>query len=528
MMLRAFLPGIAQRYAIVGLALGTLLPIFGLLSETVLADRSQQVQFRLDDPFHVLLFVTPLFASIAFYWFGFVKADLLEKIKIREKVERRLLHLSLHDRLTGLPNRMALEKEILDYVSARAKGRLRPAVMLLDLDKFKHVNDTLGHDAGDELLCIFSQRIVSSLGPLARLFRLGGDEFVISIAGSPDEADVERLCRLIHTEVGAPFELKSGKAVIGVSVGISFMEHGDLAMADVMKRADLALYAAKEISGSSHIFHSTPLAEDMLERMRVEQEIAGGLVRGEFFLEYQPIVSASSRELKSFEALVRWKHPARGVLTPEDFLAIAERSGHIMALGKFVVGRAIEDASRWPQEIGVAVNVTGDEFRDPHFTEHVRTALDIQAFDPSRLTIEITESIFTVDIAVVRKGLAELRAIGVLVAIDDFGVGFSSINHLKEFPVDRLKIDRSFTEDVLSGGRETELVDIILRLGRIFNVRTTIEGIENEDQFELVRALGVGDVQGFLISRPVPANTVIAMVARPGNDDLSGPLRISA
>ena len=200
----------------------------------------------------------------------------------------------------------------------------------------------------------------------------------------------------------------------------------------------------------------------------------------------------------------------------------------IMALGKFVVGRAVDDASRWPQAIGVAVNVTGDEFRDPHFTEHVRTALEIHGFDPSRLTIEITESIFTVDIAIVRKGLAELRDIGVLVAIDDFGVGFSSINHLKEFPVDRLKIDRSFTQDVMSGGRETELVDIILRLGRIFNVRTTIEGIENEDQLELVRALGVGDVQGFLISRPVPANTVIAMVARPGNDDLSGPLRISA
>jgi diguanylate cyclase (GGDEF)-like protein len=528
MMLRAFLPGIAQRYAIAGLALGTLLPIFGLLSETVLADRSAQVQFRLDDPFHALLFVTPLFASIAFYWFGSVKADLLERLKVREKVERRLLHLSLHDRLTGLPNRMALEKEILDYLAARGKGHFRPALMLLDLDKFKHVNDTLGHDAGDELLCIFSDRIVNSLGPLARLFRLGGDEFVISVAGSPDDADIGRLCRRIETLAGMPFELKSGKAIIGVSIGISFVEDGDQAMADVMKRADLALYAAKEVAGSSHIFHTAPLAEDMLERMRIEQEIAGGLLRDEFFLEYQPIVSASSRELTAFEALVRWQHPTRGVLEPESFLAIAERSGHIMALGKFVVARAIEDASRWPDAIGIAVNVTGDEFKDPHFTDHVRTALAIHAFDPARLTIEITESIFTVDIALVRQGLAELREIGVQVAIDDFGVGFSSINHLKQFPVDRLKVDRSFTHTMLEGGRETELVSIILKLGSLFNVQTTIEGVENEDQLELVRALGAGDVQGFLISRPVPANTVIAMVARPGNDDLSGPLRISA
>ena len=183
MMLRAFVPGIAQRYAIVGLALGTILPLLGLLSETVLGDRSQQVQFRLDQPFHLLMFASPLFASAAFYWFGCVKADLLEKLRIREKTERRLLHLSLHDRLTGLPNRMALEREVLDFVMARNKGRQRPAVMLLDLDKFKHVNDTLGHDAGDELLCIFSRRLADCMGPLARLFRLGGDEFVISVAG---------------------------------------------------------------------------------------------------------------------------------------------------------------------------------------------------------------------------------------------------------------------------------------------------------------------------------------------------------
>lgn len=528
MMLRAFAPGIAQRYAIVGLALGTILPILGLMSEAVLADRSAQVQFRLDQPFHLLMLASPLFASVAFYWFGCVKADLLDKLKAREKVERRLLHLSLHDRLTGLPNRMALEKEILDFVGARGKGRLRPAVMLLDLDKFKHVNDTLGHDAGDELLRIFSQRIADSMGPLARLFRLGGDEFVISVAGSPDKTDVERLCRLIEDEVSQPFDLKSGKAVIGVSIGISFLEAGDLAMADVMKRADLALYAAKEIAGSSHVFHTAPLAEDMLERMRIEQEIAGALIRGEFFLEYQPIVSASSREVAAFEALVRWQHPERGVLQPESFLAIAERSGHIMALGKFVVGRAIEDASRWPAQIGVAVNVTGDEFKDPHFIEHVRTALEIHAFDPARLTIEITESIFTVDIALVRQGLTELHRLGVKVAIDDFGVGFSSINHLRQFPVDRLKVDRSFTRDLLDGGRETELVDVILRLGRIFNVSTTIEGVESEDQLELVRALGAADVQGYLFSRPVSASAVIAMVARPGNDDLSGPLRISA
>jgi EAL domain-containing protein (putative c-di-GMP-specific phosphodiesterase class I) len=278
-----------------------------------------------------------------------------------------------------------------------------------------------------------------------------------------------------------------------------------------MKRADLALYAAKEIAGSAHVFHDLALASGMQERMRMEQEIASGLLREEFFVEYQPVVSARTREVAAFEALVRWRHPRCGILTPEHFLAIAERSGHMLALGRFVLGRAIEDAGRWPEAIGVAVNVTGDEFRDPRFVAHVGTMLEIHRVAPERLTIEITETAFTIDTAIIRKGLADLSDLGVKVAIDDFGMGFSSINHLRQFPIDRLKVDRSFTQAMMAGGRETELVQIILRLGQVFGIQTTVEGIENEDQLEAVRALGAADVQGFLISRPLPAAAANAL-----------------
>lgn len=510
MKLRALLPGIAQRYAVAGLALGSLLPVLGLVAE-FLMHRNDTVDLRLDDPFRALLFALPVLLAAVFFRLGRSREQLLIRLSAGEVIERELLYLSLHDRLTGLPNRASLDREIERFGMARGRGRCRPAFLLLDLDKFKHVNDTLGHDAGDELLQLFSIRLTGSVGPQARIFRLGGDEFVVTVAGSPDDADLERLCRSIEMQAAEPFELRAGRAVIGVSIGIAYFEADDISMPDVMKRADLALYAAKDISGSAHVFHDQVLASGMQDRMRTEQEIASGLLREEFFIEYQPVVSAKTRDVAAFEALARWRHPQRGVLSPDDFLSIAERSGHMRALGRFILGKAIEDAGRWPNTIGVAVNVTGGEFRDPRFVDHIRTLLEIHNVAPDRLTIEITETAFTIDTAIISKGLSDLSGLGVKVAIDDFGLGFSSINHLRQFPIDRLKIDRSFTRAMLEGGRETELVQIILKLGQVFGIQTTVEGVENEDQLEAVCAFGAADVQGFLISRPLPASAANAL-----------------
>lgn len=527
MRLRALLPGIAQRYAFAGLALGFLLPVLGLVVE-FFSNRSHALELRLDEPFRVLVFALPLLTAALFFQFGRGKEKLLIRLSAGEVIERELLYLSLHDRLTGLPNRASLERDIERFAMARKKGRSRPAFLLLDLDKFKHVNDTLGHDAGDELLQLFAIRITGSVGPQARIFRLGGDEFVVTVAGSPSDVDLDRLCRSIEVRAAEPFELRAGRAVIGVSIGIAHFEAEDFSMPDVMKRADLALYAAKEIAGSAHVFHDQALAGGMLERMRTEQEIASGLLREEFFVEYQPVVSAETREVAAFEALARWRHPRRGVLSPEHFISIAERSGHMLALGRFILGRAIEDAGHWPDAVGVAVNVTGDEFRDPRFVGHIGTLLEIHNVAPERLTIEITESAFTVDTAIIQKGLSDLSSLGVKVAIDDFGMGFSSINHLRQFPIDCLKIDRSFTHAMLEGGRETELVQIILRLGQVFGIQTTVEGIENEDQLAVARALGAANVQGFLISRPLPAAAASALACGEPGTLADTPIRVSA
>jgi len=524
MTLRALLPGLPQRYAFAGLALGSLLPVAGY---SIAYAAGGTLELKLDEPFHALVVLLPLLMGAVFHHFGRMRAELLVRLSAGEVIERELLHLSLHDSLTGLPNRASLEREVDRFASAARRGRGRSAFLLLDLDKFKHVNDTLGHDAGDELLQVFSARLLSVLGARARCFRLGGDEFVVTVSGMTEEGDVAAICRAIEHCAGGAFDLRAGRAFIGVSIGVSYVEGTDM-MADVMKRADLALYAAKDVAGSAHMFHEEKLAESLQDRMRLEQEIASGLLREEFFLEYQPVVSASTREVAAFEALVRWQHPQRGLLGPEHFITVAERSGHMVGLGRFVLGRAIGDAGRWPVAVGVAVNVSGEELRDPDFVRHIGTSLEVSGVDPARLTVEITEAAFTIDAAVIRRQLAALRSLGVKVAIDDFGAGFSTISHLRQFPVDELKVDRSFTRDLLEGGQGTELVEILLRLGKAFGVRTTVEGVESEDQFQVVRALGAVDVQGFLISRPLAAGAANDFAARQGDAFPEIPARFSA
>nr|WP_246748862.1 bifunctional diguanylate cyclase/phosphodiesterase [Rhizobium setariae] len=455
-----------------------------------------------------MMAVVPLLSGLVFLRFGHTLADLRTRLRARERAERYLLSLSMHDRLTGLPNRLALEKEIAHFLQARAGGHFRPALMLLDLDRFKHVNDTLGHDAGDELLRQFTDRLRQALGPLVRLFRLGGDEFVATLAGAPDESDVEMLCGVIEAKASEPFALKAGQAVTGISIGITYLDGNDASMADILKRADLALYMAKDVPGSSHVYHTESMGAFMQEQMQLEQEIAIGLANEQFFLEYQPIVRTTDCTVESLEALIRWRHPTRGVMAPEAFLPLAERAGHMTALGRWVMTKAIADASAWPSHIGIAVNVCAEEFRAPGFVAHIRDRLLMEGLDPSRLTIEITEAIFADDLVAVRSGLEDLRAIGVRVMLDDFGIGLSSINHLRQFPIDGLKVDRSYTEAMLDGGRETDLIDIIVKLGRAFNMPATVEGVENERQMHMALSLGAAAVQGYLISRPVPAGVV--------------------
>lgn len=516
MMLKTLLPRIEQRYALTGSVFGAFLPALSFTADQLLRDHAQASLFGFSAPTATALALMPVFFGVGFYQIGRSKAQLLEELRQRRQTEQQLTHDANHDRLTGLANRFCLERDIQAIVEARDEDE-RPALLLLDLDRFKFVNDSLGHDAGDALLAAIAGRLHRALAARARVYRLGGDEFVVTIAGRPSAGKIEDVCRTICALFEEPFELKRHRVTSGCSIGVTFMEAGDVSMSELLKRADVALYEAKETPGSGFRFFDAVLAADVQARAALEHDLSRAIAAEEFFLEYQPIVGVESRTVRSFEALLRWRHPERGRIMPDRFIPAAEKTGLILPLGKWAVREACREAAGWPGPAGVAVNVVGDQFKDRAFVDYVKQCLAETGLAPGRLTIEVTESAFSVDETVIRESLCDLRAHGVRVALDDFGVGFSSINNLRAFPIDQLKIDRSFARAMMESKRDADLVDIILKLGQTFQVTTTVEGIESESQFDFIRQRGASEAQGFLISGPVAAPDVPRFLSPPEN-----------
>jgi diguanylate cyclase (GGDEF)-like protein len=432
------------------------------------------------------------------------------------RIDSTALPPSYHvDQLTGIPNRFALEHDLTAILSSH-KSEAKGALLLIDLDRFKFINETMDHAAGDEVLIGIARRMTEALTGLGTIYRLGADEFALHVEGEPSRGKLDDICSTVKTILSTPFTLSAGEVWIGGSIGIAMADDEDRSMSSLLRRADAAVLKAKEIAGNSHVFYEPGMSAEASARSELEYDLSRALDRQEFFLEYQPIVCSETRKIRAFEALIRWHHPQKGVISPDNFISVAEATGLILPIGNWVMRTACLEATRWPAPIGVAVNVAGDQFRDPAFLGHVRDCLGRSGLAPSRLTIEVTESIFSVDAAVICDSLAELRKTGVKIALDDFGIGFSSINNLRRFPLDQLKIDRSFTTAMLSSRRGAELVDIILRLGSTFDVSTTIEGVETEGQFEYVRSRGASSVQGYLISRPVSAGDISAILDGPG------------
>ena len=490
MMLTTLLPRIEQRYAAAGAIFGSLLPTICLAADTLFAGPSGA---GLSAPTATALALMPVFFGVGFYRIGRSRARLLAELYRGRRTEARLRHDACHDRLTGLANRFCLERDIRALVEAgKADAEFRPALLLVDLDRFKYVNDSLGHAAGDDLLAAIAARLLAALTPTGRVYRLGGDEFVVTLAGNPSPGKVEDVCRTISALFSQPFELRSGRVSSGCSIGATFMEPADATMSDLLKRADLALYEAKEEPGNSFRFFDAVLADETRMRAEIEHDLARAIAAGEFHLEYQPIVAAEDRAVRAFEALLRWSHPQRGAIAPEHFIPAAERTGLILALGNFAVREACLAAARWPVPAGVSVNVVGEQFKDREFVDHVKACLAGAGLAPERLTIEVTEAIFSVDEAIIRDSLGALRRHGVRVALDDFGIGFSSIGNLRALPIDQLKIDRSFARAMMENRRDADLVEIILRLGQTFDVTTTVEGIERESHV----STGIARVSG--------------------------------
>jgi diguanylate cyclase (GGDEF)-like protein len=446
----------------------------------------------------------------------FLTRSLQDKTDELQREGEKVAHLAHHDTLTGLANRAELHKRI-DQSRANLECNGVPfAVFVLDLDRFKEVNDSLGHAAGDALLRAVAQRLTDALRQDDVLARLGGDEFAIiqsaprASGDGPPALDHHRqgaieLATRILQILAEPFALEGDTVFIGCSIGISLAPEDASEPEALMKAADLALYEAKAAGRNCFFFFDATMTQAIDERHRLEADMRAGLTRGEFELVYQPIIDLRIDRAVGAEALVRWRHPLHGLMTPDRFIPIAEDTGLIVELGAWVLQQACRDAMAWPDDVRLAVNLSASQFRDARLLDVIRAALVDVGLPPSRLEVEVTETVLLEKHSGCVAALHHVRDLGVSVALDDFGTGYSSLSYLRTFPFDKIKIDRSFTQDITERADCAAIVSSILGLGRSLAVATTVEGIETDQQLEMVRAAGATLVQGFLFGKPVPA-----------------------
>ncbi len=412
--------------------------------------------------------------------------------------------LAGQDALSGIPNRL-LFTSILDNAIGHAQRSDRGfALLSIDLDRFKFINDTHGHDAGDKVIIAVAHRLQSRLRATDVVARFGGDEFAVLQSGVTSPRDCEVLADRLLEALRAPFDLDGQEVYLGASIGISICPQDSLDREILMRCADMALYNAKRAGRNRYTFFETSLSDQIEERRSVEEELRLAIDNGDLDVLYQPIVSIDGRTMVAVEALVRWRHATRGVIPPSDFINLAEKRGLILQLGEWVMRRACEDAKHWPH-LRVAVNVSAIQFRHPGFVSMLRRVLDDTGIDPARLELELTETIVVEDADGAENAMFDLRAMGVRLALDDFGTGYSSLIYLRRFAFDKIKIDRSFLESMEATGESAIIVHSIVHLGRSLGLTVVAEGVETSEQHRYLQALGAHELQGFMFSRPVSA-----------------------
>ena len=429
--------------------------------------------------------------------------------------ENRLRYLAMHDPMCGLPNRIFFGERLEAVIAEVKRGKSAAAVFYIDLDHFKDVNDTLGHPVGDELIRNVTLRLSRTMRGEDLVARLGGDEFAVITTETGDHAALEVIANRIIAALSAPYSINSHTIVIGASIGIAVIDQRTEGAADIMRYADMALYRAKNEGRNRACIYDAEMDADMSNRKLVEQDLREAIESGRLQVLYQPIVNASGETVVGVEALARWPHPTRGIISPNDFIPIAEHSGLILELGAWVLRRACLDGMAWPK-LTVAVNVSPLQFRQSDFVDMVERILAETGFDPARLELEITESTLIGNVDNAESAMRRLKALGVRLALDDFGTGYSSLHYLRRFPFDKLKIDRSFVLSIEKTADAAAIVHAVVSLGRGLGMKVTAEGVETADQHLFLRAAGVHTMQGFRFGRPQPAADITARIATPG------------
>ena len=437
----------------------------------------------------------------------------LEDVSTRRATEARADAMARLDPLTGLPNRLLLRERLAEALSRLQRDGEACAILLIDLDRFKPVNDTLGHPIGDALLEKVADRLRSTVRPTDTVARIGGDEFVILQAGARDAAGTQALARRIVDLIGRTYMVEGHLLTIGASVGVA-LAPADGADADkLLKNADLALYRAKLDGRGTYRFFEPEMDARMQARRKLELDMRQALARREFQLHYQPQLQLESDRLIGCEALIRWHHPERGLVSPLDFIPLAEEIGLIVPIGEWVIRQACRDAMAWPAHMSVAVNVSPAQFKSDRLVETIISALASSGLPARRLEVEITEGVLLQENEKTLQTLHRLRELGVRVSMDDFGTGYSSLSYLRSFPFDKIKIDRSFVKDLASKPDGEAIIRAIAGLGKSLGMTTVAEGVETAEQMQRIRLEGCTDVQGYLISRPVPTEDLARVFA---------------
>jgi diguanylate cyclase (GGDEF)-like protein len=429
--------------------------------------------------------------------------DTHEDVTERRRAEKQIAYMAEYDTLTDLPNRNLFQRALTEAQQAAAETD-QLAVFCLDLDGFKGVNDMFGHPIGDELLRQVATRLKHCVGTQGMVARLGGDEFAILQRGQPQPNGANALALSVTEVLSAPFDLSGSHAVVGASIGIAIFP-GDASSADeLLKCADMALYGAKADGRGACRFFEAEMDARVKARHRLELDLRTAIAGREFEMFYQPIISINSNEVVAFEALIRWRHPDRGMVSPGEFIPVAEETGLIIPLGEWILKQACSDALSWPRNIRLAINLSPVQFRSPHLVQTVFSALIANRLEPGRLQLEITETVLLQDNEAVLEKLHQLKSYGVQISMDDFGTGYSSLSYLRSFPFDKIKIDQSFVRGL--GKREDSLAIIraVTGLGRNLGMTTTAEGVETEEQLRVLREEHCDEVQGFLFSPAVP------------------------
>jgi diguanylate cyclase (GGDEF)-like protein/PAS domain S-box-containing protein len=455
-------------------------------------------------------------------FFGF-RGFASDLTKMRQS-EVELDRLARQDALTGLANRQALRRALDDALVGSVRRKHRCSMFLLDLDRFKAVNDTLGHPAGDTLLRLVALRLQDVIGEAGQVGRLGGDEFEVVLPAVSDQKELSGLAQGIIDSLSRPYTINGTAVSIGASVGIVTSDYDDRTSDDLMRDADLALYAAKAAGKGCFRFFAPEMHEAARERQLMESDLRVALEKGQLHLAYQPCVDASTEAVTGFEALIRWNHPEHGPVSPAQFIPLAEEIGLINEIGEWVLRTACAEAAKWPQNISVAVNLSPVQFKSHALPTMVRTVLSETELPAKRLELEITEGVFLNNDEHVHEMIQSLKAIGLKLALDDFGTGYSSLSYLQRVPFDKIKVDQSFVRGACDPqSRNAALIRAMVGLASDLQMQTTAEGVETQEELELIRNLGCSLIQGYIFGKPMPPEEARELAAKGAVDKPEAP-----